>query len=695
MICYADIESTAIPSTGVLGVEKIHCIAIKSENNPTLCYTSHFLPISNYGGTLKAALDEINRHDTVVFHNYTFDIPVIENLLGPVTAKPLDSMLVAKLLYTKDELTELDMTIENFPSKKYGSFSLEAFGHRIGLHKGDYNDWSRLTVAMTEYCTNDVEVTYQLIQNMLDHPNYPNENVLELEHRVRWIVSQQEYYGFYFDLEKARELYSKMLYEQTSIRHRLLKTFKPKYLPDGPVDCPSVTTRSKKYIPNPDFQIWNATDYFPIQYQKYKNGSIKLPAKTKYKYFTEPMKLYYSVNVGERQKIKLTSFDPGSRHKIRHWLKQGYDFEFATFTEKGTPKVEGEELAALGENGVDLRRYLKLVKDISQLKGLVEATREDSTVTSRIDTNGTVTGRFTSSSVNLNQIPAQKEFRELFSTPSDEWVFIGTDFGGQENTNLAEALHAFDNGRLDTIIMSGNKEDGTDLHSLNAKATGLSRSDSKPLWFGFLYGSSSTLTGYTLLGNKDYTDFTKKEWKDTSDKLAKRLKNINGMPMYPVKSGKQAVFVPFNDQLIKQAIYGAHMQERLISSTDGLADLIFYLERIVEDTGYITTLGGRKIPVDSSHKCLNYFCQGQGAEAMKIYLTMIHDKFYKEGLEHGEHFIQQATIYDEVDLIARKEVAPIVTSILQETYKNVSDYLGMKCTYTGEVLVGTSWQECH
>jgi len=33
--------------------------------------------------------------------------------------------------------------------------------------------------------------------------------------------------------------------------------------------------------------------------------------------------------------------------------------------------------------------------------------------------------------------------------------------------------------------------------------------------------------------------------------------------------------------------------------------------------------------------------------------------------------------------------------ILQTTYKKVSDHLGMKCTYTGEVLVGKNWWECH
>ena len=58
-----------------------------------------------------------------------------------------------------------------------------------------------------------------------------------------------------------------------------------------------------------------------------------------------------------------------------------------------------------------------------------------------------------------------------------------TDFSGQENVNLAEMLFPYDNGRLYDIIASGDKDKGTDLHSLNAKACGVSRSDAKPLWF--------------------------------------------------------------------------------------------------------------------------------------------------------------------------------------------------------------------
>ena len=48
---------------------------------------------------------------------------------------------------------------------------------------------------------------------------------------------------------------------------------------------------------------------------------------------------------------------------------------------------------------------------------------------------------------------------ELANTSVKEgWSFIGTDFSGQENVNLAEMLYPYDGGRLADIIASGDKD---------------------------------------------------------------------------------------------------------------------------------------------------------------------------------------------------------------------------------------------
>ena len=304
--------------------------------------------------------------------------------------------------------------------------------------------------------------------------------------------------------------------------------------------------------------------------------------------------------------------------------------------------------------------------------------------------------------------------RELASTALIEnWLFVGTDFSGQENVVLSNLLYPYDNGRLDDIINKGSKDNGTDLHSLNGKACGVSRGDSKPLWFGLLYGSSSTLTGFSILGKKDYTDYTEDEWVAMEKKLSKRAVFIDketwtpsevaeyrqtgdwperSKRFYPIKKGQ---LVLFDDQLLKQAIFGKHVQDKLIESTHGLSDLQKDLKALFKENGGVTTLGGRFIPSDSDHKMLNYSCQGQGAEAMKMYITIVHRRLKEANLVHGKHFVHQATVYDEIDMIVREDKVDTVVSILDTSYAMVSEELGMKVTFTGETLVGENWKDCH
>jgi len=228
-------------------------------------------------------------------------------------------------------------------------------------------------------------------------------------------------------------------------------------------------------------------------------------------------------------------------------------------------------------------------------------------------------------SLMANKMLADNLKNELASTSIiEDWSFVGTDFSGQENVVLSNLLYPYDDGRLDRIINEGSKDEGTDLHSLNGKACGVSRSDSKPLWFGLLYGSSPTLTGFSILGKKDYTNYTMEEWNAMEKKLAKRAVFIdaetwtaseraeykqtgdwpeNSTRFYPIKKGQLVVF---DDQLIKQAIFGKHVQDKLVESTYGLADLQKDLKQMFKDNKGVTTLGGRFIPSDSDHKMLNY-----------------------------------------------------------------------------------------
>lgn len=417
-----DIESPFIPLAGSLAIDKIFCIGVKSDDNPTKMFTYVYNRMSD--GPLIAALTLINQHQVCVGHNLAkFDEPIIRKLVGQITIPLADTLIDSKLMYSKDMLFDIDRGIQDMPPKLWGSYSLKAFGYRLGNNKLDFEDFGSFSEEMLIYGKQDVDVTYQLYMHLSSQPNYPSNEVRQLEYTVADIINEQENLGFYFDKVKARELALSLKFRKMQIEHKLQSQFKPKFLPEGKPIQPKSSRKVKKYTLNPSYTFKSKVPLRHIrQWSTYKNGRIKLPAKTKFKFFTEPHKLHYEYVEGEYQKIKLKKFEPGSRDQIRKWLKADLGFEFNTYTAKGTPKVEAEALEGMEHlAGKSMREYLKIVKDLSQLEtgkgSLLNNCRDDNTVTSNIDTNGTITGRFTSSNVNLNQIPAQKEFRELFTAP--------------------------------------------------------------------------------------------------------------------------------------------------------------------------------------------------------------------------------------------------------------------------------------
>lgn len=278
---------------------------------------------------------------------------------------------------------------------------------------------------------------------------------------------------------------------------------------------------------------------------------------------------------------------------------------------------------------------------------------------------------------------------------STQWVFIGSDFSGQENVNLSHYLYPIDGGNLDNVINLGTKEAGTDLHSLNAKVCGVSRDDAKALFFGKLYGSSPTLTGFTILGDKPYTDYTQQEFDAMEKKLSKRTVEIAanpGVKYYPIKKGQLVIF---NDKLIIQAIFGMHIQAKLTDNTIGLTELEEGMQEEVKKNGYITLAFDRRIYVDSPHKSLNFNCQGLGGMAFKIYLRIFYNTLESMGIHIGPHYRLQACIYDEIDIIAHPDYADRIIDVMNSSYAKTSEELELRVTYSGETLLGTNWAECH
>ena len=332
-------------------------------------------------------------------------------------------MILMKIMFSKDQLYDIDNSIKDMPRALWGSYSLAAFGYRMEEYKGDFTDFSRLSAKMVAYCRQDVKLTRTLYDWAIDQENFPEKRVLDVEMQVAELVQDQTEVGFHFNYEKARALAINMKLELTKLERRLHKVFKPKFLPDGPIKHAKSKFKRKVWLPDTKFESWTPYSPYEKTWSLRKNGKVKLPKK-RVKWSDEPMRFVIQETAAEYQPIKYQKLNIRSRAQIKIWLENDFGYKFPFYTENGTPKVDPDSLENMEhEEGKLLKKALKLSKDLSQLMTgsgslIGNYNEETQAIHSRTDTNGTVTGRFTSSNVNMNQIPAQQEFRELFDAPT-------------------------------------------------------------------------------------------------------------------------------------------------------------------------------------------------------------------------------------------------------------------------------------
>ena len=160
-----------IETNGLLqDVTTIHCLAIHDlTTNQTVSY--------NDEGNQEPIVRGIQRladADQIIGHNIIgYDIPVICKLY-PWFERPyvIDTLLLSRLYHP--DMVNLDKkhVWDGMPLKLYGKHSLEAYGHRLKEHKGDYgsnSDWKTWSQEMEDYCIQDVKVTTKLWHHFLPY----------------------------------------------------------------------------------------------------------------------------------------------------------------------------------------------------------------------------------------------------------------------------------------------------------------------------------------------------------------------------------------------------------------------------------------------------------------------------------------------------------------------------------------------
>lgn len=501
MTAVFDIETNGL----YYDVTTFHTLAIKVDDAPTEVYTSR--PIQGSVGSLEEGLEVLKSCDLIVGHNIiNYDIPVIKKLTGIDLydyCDVHDTLILSKLKYTN--LLLMDSNNRKLPSKLKGSHSLKAWGYRLANYKEEFEDWTKLSTEMVEYNRQDVEVNYKLYER-IKLRGLPPAEAIELEQNFARIITRQEHYGWYFDIEKAQALHIELLEEAEEAEEELYKVFTP-------------------------LQDWVSVK--PVK-EFNKDGS------TSKVYLNQVAKGCHYNNDLDWGYWKEVVFNPSSRLHIARWLKEVYNWTPTEFTEKGSPIVNESVLDKLEfKEGKILAHYFNVRKVIGMVaegkNAWLKMVKDDGRIHGSVDTLGAVSRRCTHRSPNLAQVPSDraykgKECRELFTVPTGKKL-VGCDADGLELRTLSHYMAKHDGGAYGKVVDEGKKEDSTDIHTLNQKGAGLpTRDKAKTFIYAFLYGGGDKVIG-------DIVGGTAKDGKRLKEKFFKQIPAIKEL----VEGVKEAV----------------------------------------------------------------------------------------------------------------------------------------------------------
>ena len=630
-----------IETDGFLDVmTKIHCIWIHdTETHEIQAYD----PVSK---SIKEAVKRLQEADCLIGHNIVgFDNPAIKKFFPKFKPKGrlIDTYVWAACVFP--DIKDIDYGLYRkgiLPASLIGKHSLEAYGYRLGVYKGDFakrDEWDKWTPEMSIYCEQDVNVTFKLV-NRLQQEKTSWEQI-ELEQAVMPILNRQQTHGVLFNVAAAEALYIELNNKREKLREEIQKSFLPFWRRKG-----------KLFTPRRD----NA-----------KSGYVK---------------------GATLQKIEMVEFNPSSSIHISRMLMQKYDwipFKFADkemapvelayqyarlgIKEITTPRVDEEILERLSYSEIQpLTEFQMLQKRCAMIsegkQGWLRCYNEEThRIHGAINQFGTVTGRCNHFKPNMSQVtaprsPYGKECRSLFTVPKG-WYLVGCDADGLEARCKAHYISPYDDGEFTKIILKGKKSDGTDIHGLNRDRLGFASKDPVKNWYyAYLYGSGNENLGFMAMLDDNYKAYT-------GD---------------PVKLGKK-------------------LRGKLIKEFRGLKELTDAVQKMAKSRYpkmWLKGLDGRRIPVRAIYSALNTLLQGAGAVIMKKALVIADELVRSKGLTPVKDYVQILFVHDELQYECRtKAIAKIVGKCAEDSIRLAGEHFKFRCPLSGTSKIGKTWLDTH
>ena len=607
-----------------------------------------------------AAIKWYKSLDYIVGHNFVqFDGPELNRLLEPKLIDPkkiIDTLLVSRMINY------------DIPTPKGAKFphSLQAWGIRLGVYKGDFHDFGNFSDEMVEYWLGDLDTTEALHDHFSKYIYDPDwRKSMRAEHDVQVELVRTKYYGFAFDSNKAQFLLNavqvqmKQLEEQFQIdfppKLTLVNTIKYRLKQDGE-EMASVKKAKERYA----LTQKDGDDLLCMDWVDFKPGSPKdridalWDAGWKPVDKTKTFQKFDRLSVGDPYGTSIKSMDKEFYSEKKKYL-QHYGWTVSEDNLSTLPDDAPEGAKALA-------KWLTLEGRRSSLVEWINQVGNDDRIHGTINNIGAWTGRCAHKAPNTANIPSafhgkpktaveevknqyDSHLRACWTVPSGSFL-VGTDADGIQLRVLADYLwRYFDADQYAQAIMEGKKENETDIHNVNKRALGLNhatRDMAKTFIYAWLLGAGVAKTAQILRVNQ-----------------------------------RQAT----------------EARDNFVKSIDGLAQLKNKLIPTVGDQGYFTGYDGRKVIVPSTHKALAGMLQS--AESILMKHTLL--RWTTQARKAGINFKLVGFIHDEyqTEVIGTREEAEELGKIQADCMLEVGEDLGFKIPTPGSYDIGNNWLDTH
>ena len=701
--------------------------------------------------TIHKLFDLLDDAEEIWGHNIlAYDIPMLEYLFGwSPQARIRDTLVLARLLFPDQK--EKDYRLfegGKLDGKLIGKHTLDSWGQRLGLYKGDYKAikeaeglargyakdsdemrfwvWGRWTEELESYCENDVDVTMLLVKMIESREAAPD--AVYVQHRLADLMARQQDNGFPFDAPRARILAAELVVEQARLEAKLAISFPGRIIPKKRMDTPPIG-RNVKGGDFPRFYE-SEEDVEDLRWYGYPEQKGKAAAK-----FKDPLRPRYSEGAWFTP-ITWQEFKPTSRQQITDRLQDmGWEPEDEDYTEKGNVKANDVILRRIvdrfpvAEDLADLLAIRKLMGQLADGKQAWLKVYNETSGCIHAYTNpcGAVTTRATHAFPNLAQVPAVRKKKASYGQLSrianptgivrpnanfkggpvlvmvdhqrcDDWHLLPPTYQAGEAIVEKGKAKAGDDRMFEVIILGLKGGWGYECRSLFTVFEGwrLVGSDLAGIELRCLAHEMAKYDGgaygQVLLEGDIHSENQRLAELETRD----TAKTFIYAFLYGAGDEKIGKIVSPLSSPVQQAKIGKELKQRFLKNLPALNKVIRDIQRQASRK-FLVGLDGRRLFVRSKHAALNTDLQGMGATIANWWLIFIEDKLQEEGLEYGwdKDFVFCAWVHDEVQIACRDGLEKTIERICLDAALEAGNYLQFALPVEASAANGMSWSDTH